>query len=146
MSVFKNYDPAQHVFVFNGILFTSFAEGTVLTVARTSRSFTTKVGAFGHVVRTRNRDKTGTFTATLLRAGAENALLSAMLEADELGLTVGAGVGPAMLKDLNGTTVAEASKAWIEGVPDVEVAVEHPNVQWVIACADLRVVVGGALL
>lgn len=142
----KTYDPQSVQLVFNGIQFRGFADGTFITVERLTDTFSDTVGAQGDVVRTRSRDRRGTVTATLQGASPTNDLLSAIAiddEDPEAG-DYAAGVGDLAVKDLNGTTLAFAQEAWIVKLPNAEFATEHTPRQWVIRCAKLQLLVGGA--
>jgi hypothetical protein len=145
MAEFKNYDPLRYVVIFKGVQIRGYASGTFVNIERAEDSFTEDVGSGGDVVRVRSHNKSGTCTLTLQAASPSNDQLSAILAADEAGVTVDAGVGALLVKDLNGTTVASASSAWIRKPPAVEQGNEATNREWVIACANLKLFVGGAI-
>jgi hypothetical protein len=146
VSYFKNHDPKRYVVVFGGHQVQGYASGTFVQVARESDSFSDEVGAGGDVVRSRTHDKRGSVTITLQAASPSNDVLSAFVIADELGVTVNAGVKPLLVKDLNGTTVATAAEAWVQKPAEIEGAAEHTNREWVIRCAQLNINVGGSIL
>lgn len=142
--VFRNYDPARHILVWKGIEFRGVADGTFFSAERAEDSFKVKAGAKGAVVRTRMHNRIGQVTATLLPTSPTNTLLSAVLAADEEGVTVDAGVGPLLLKDLNGATVLAAPNAWLRRMPKKDVGDEPQNVEWILDCDELRGPIGGA--
>lgn len=142
----RNYNPLQWTFSFGGVPIIGYAKGTFLKVERMTDRNSSDVGAGGDVVRVQSNDKRGRITITLQRASASNDYLSSIAQADELGLTANAGVKSAFVKDLNGTTSAGGSSAWIVKKPDVEGAVEASDVEWIIEVAQMEYFVGGQLV
>lgn len=136
----RTYDPRNVLASLGEVSLTGFADGTYIVVERTSEAFTKIVGAGGDVVRTRNRDRSGTVTVTLLASAPENDLLAGIAAEDEL---TGTGVRAMLVKELNGTTLASAQNAWIRKVPTVEYAKEHGTREWVIDVENLDLFVGG---
>ncbi len=145
MPDFKNYNPKQVTAVFGAIIMQGVNDGVFIKTVRNSDGYTVKVGAQGDVTRVRNLDKTGQVTITLLAESPTNDLLSFQANLDEASDGGGA-VAPLMIKDLNGTTLMIAENAWIMKMPEVEHAVDASSREWVIECADLKMVVGGSLV
>lgn len=141
----KTYDPKYYVVTFKGHQIQGPADGTFIKVSRMTDTVSSEAGAYGDVVRTRSHDRRGEVTITLLASSPSNDALSAFAAAGELGLEPDADVGPFMLKDINGTTVCLASEAWVRKPADVEGAKEHTPREWVLECAKLEMLVGGAL-
>ena len=143
MATFKNYDPDRVVLALFGIPITGYADGTFINVERDTETFTKSIGAQGDVVRVRSRDKSGTITVTLMSSSPANDLLSARMILDE---ETGLGYGPALVKELNGTTLVKAGNAWIEKPPSVEYGKEDGTREWKIVCANLEMFVGGLVV
>lgn len=141
----KNYDPKRQIVIFKGIQLRGFHAGTFIECERNSDTFTVESGADGEPVRTRSHDKTGTVKVTLQGASPSNDLLSAIMLAGEQGTTVDGDVGPIMVKDLNGTTVAIAAEAWIKKPANFTAASEHTPREWTFECGKLEILIGGAL-
>jgi hypothetical protein len=141
--IFRNYDPGLVVMVFHNITVQGYAADTFINAERMEDGFEMVVGANGDVTRVRNRNRTGSVTATLLQASPTNDLLSAVADEDEL---FGTGVGPLLVKDLNGTSLAQATEAWIRKVPAMPFAASAESREWIFDCAQLRLLVGGALV
>lgn len=139
----KNYDPKQVTLTFKGYLITGYAEGTFIQVARNEDSFETSVGADGKVTRVRKNDKSGTITVTLQAESPSNAVLSGFLLADELS---GTGYGNVQVKDLNKVGLCAAPNAWVQKPADVENGDTAGNREWTIACDELEISQGGAIL
>ena len=140
---FKNYDPARVVVTFKGILLVGLMDGTFVSAERTEDAFEMSVGVAGDVTRVRNRNRTGTVTATVMAESPVNDLLSAVAFADE---ATGLGYGSLMIKDLNGTTLVAAPQAWIRKLPVTEYADTASGREWTFDCAELQMLVGGAVV
>ncbi len=139
---FKNYDPARVTVTFKGVPLLGFGEGTFVSIERTEDAFSMKVGAQGDVTRSRKQDRTGSVTVMLQQASPTNDALSAIHAEDEL---FGTGYGALLVKDLNGTTIADSENAWIRKLPVGEYADEASDREWVFDCADLNFHVGGSV-
>lgn len=109
------------------------AEDGILKVTEADDAFKAKVGADGTVVRSQTGNQLFKATLKLLYTSAINAELSALHVADRLS-TNGTGVGPFLLKDNNGSTVFEATSAWITKWPDFEIGKEVGMLEWPIDC------------
>ena len=142
MSDFKNYDPALVMVTFAGIPIRGFTDGSSIKVERAEDAFSMKIGALGDQTRIKSRNRSGSVTVTLLGASPSNDELATRADLDELD---GSGSGPLLLKDLNGTTFAEAPNAWIKKKPDAEYGQEPGDREWIIDCGELIYYPGGAL-
>lgn len=143
MPSYKNYDPALVVCTFKGIRLTGYADGTFISAEREEDAFSKSVGAGGDVTRVRNRNRSGSVTVTLQASSPTNDLLSAIANEDEI---LGTGVGTLLVKNINGTTILEAENAWIRKMPTVEAAKDASSREWAFDCAELVMVIGGALV
>ncbi len=139
MSV-KTYDPSEILMSFLTSPIVGFADGTFVKVERDEAAFTKMTGADGEVARSRNKNKGGKITFTLAQWSPSNDILSAAALVDELS---GTGVGPAFVKDNQGTTLALAANAWVEKMATAEFGKEQGNREWVIDCASIEFFVGG---
>jgi hypothetical protein len=141
-----NYDPGRIQIIINGFLIAGYAPGSFVKVSRNKPSFTVKIGSDGLPVRTKSRDISGTITITLLQNSSSNDVLSGFVLTDEQ-VDGGTGaVGPALVNDLNGTTVYKSSQSWVQQPADGEFADEAGNREWTIACADLKMFSGGSVV
>lgn len=143
MADFRNYDPGKIVCSFKGVQILGFMDGTMVLGERSEDSFETAVGSQGDVARVRKRNKSGQVTFTLQQVSPTNALLSAIAELDE---EFGTGVGALFVKDLNGADLMVADNAWIQKPPNMENGDTLSSREWIIACAEIRLFSGGALL
>lgn len=128
--VLGTYDPTQQDVVFNGQLIDGFAPGTFITVARNEDGWSFQPSNSGGGARSRNPNRSGRFTFTLLAASPSNGILSALVTVDELS---GTGVGEVLVRDRS-TLAAECSaqNGWIVKYPDWTRAKETGEVTWII--------------
>lgn len=133
-------DPQQYLLTVGGNAITGYAPGTMISVSRANDSWKKTVGATGEVVRSRNRDRTGTITITLLQTSPSNLTLSALNRQDE---ARGTGIVPVQVKDALGVTLLFAAQAWVLKPADVTYGDEVESREWTLDCADLDMLVGG---
>lgn len=136
----KTYDPGLVVVSIGGNIISGFADGTFISVERTSDSFSKQVGADGEVTRVRSRDRSGSITLTLMASSLSNDILTALHKLDELS---GTGVVPFLLKDLAGTTLVAAQSCWIRKPANVEFGKELSNREWALDANPIVMTVGG---
>lgn len=135
-----NYHTDKVHLVWNGILIQGYAKDTFIEVERNEDSFTTYVGSLGDVCRTKNLNRTGKITVTLMASAPVNDLLSARCNLDE---DTGLEYGPIQVTDLSSTMRCDGAEAWIMKRPKVERAQESGTVQWVFEVAHLNLFEGG---
>lgn len=139
---FNNYSPDQVTISFNGINVTGFMDGTFIDVEHEEQAYTKHTGSLGDVTRTRNLNRTGKITITLMSGAPSNDLLQAMYQQDR---QFGTGVGAFLVKDLGGNMVCRAAYAWIMKAPKIERAKESSPCVWQLEAADLSIVAGSQL-
>jgi len=135
------YDPAKVVLNVAGVNLEDLADGTFVSVERTSETFVKSTGSDGITTRIKQNDKSGSITFTLQQSSPSNGVLSSIMVLDE---STGDGVVPVMVKDNLGYTVIVSAMAWIRKPPTVAYAKENQTREWVFDCANLDIVVGGA--
>ena len=141
---FKNYNPQLIIASFNGVVLQGFADGTHLRIERSEDVYSTVVGTGGDVTRVRNHNKTGMVTFTLMAESISNSQLQALQLVDE---ATGLGRGSLYIEDLNGTILVDAAQAWIMKSPDSEYSKESAgNREWRIQCAELSMLLSGAII
>jgi len=139
----KTYDPAKFHLSIGGVPISGYAPDTFISAERAENGFTTQVGASGEVTRTRNNNRTGTVTVTLMASSLSNDVLNAYAQLDELSST---GIFVLSGFEFNGTSSLLAENAWVEKLPQTQRAKELGQVEWVIACADLAINTGGLVI
>lgn len=130
----KNYSLDDIHVSFNGYLVN---RGLIsVSVAQENDAFDYTVGSGGEVARIRRVDFRAKVTVTLMGTSPDNAILSALHEADRRSPN-GLGVGVLYVQQGNDVFVAE--KAWLAKAPDRAFEAESiGNAEWVFQCADLK--------
>ncbi len=134
---FHIYDPNDVSLIAAGVpIEGGFADGTFIEVVQDSDDFVDVVGADGDVTRSKTNDRRATITITLGQGALGNQLLSAVSNLDKSS-SGGAGVGPFLLKDNQGTTIFSAEKSWVAKAPDAGFDKTAGSRAWKIRCAHL---------
>jgi len=143
MAALRIYDAQEMTCNFSGIpLESGLADGEFLRVENAEDAFMTVVGTDGEVTRSKSGNKMATVTVILMQSSSGNQALSTLHNLDiETGN--GAGVGPLLIRDRQGTAVYAASKAWIRKAPDASFDRTATSREWAIDCADLKRLDGG---
>jgi hypothetical protein len=136
------YSPDNVHIIWKGVPLTGFAKDTFVEIEREEDSFTTYVGSGGQVCRTKNLNRLGKITVTLMAVAPVNDILAALAQTDE---DTGFGSGPITVKDLGGTMLASGADAWVMKRPKIERAHESGTIQWVFVVASLQQFEGGSL-
>ncbi len=136
----KTYDPKEVQLIFGAAIINGFADGSFITVERTSDTWGKFVGSTGEVARAKTNDKSGRLTFQLIQTSASNDILSAFAITDEL---TNAGILPLLIKDNLGTTILAAAQAWIVKPANVEYARDIVNREWMIDCSSIDMFIGG---
>lgn len=137
----KDYDPAGIVMTIGNYIIEGYASGTFVSAERNEDSFTLSVGVDGEAARAKSNNRSGRVTFTLLQTSSSNDALTTLYIADE---AAGNGVGPLLVKDLNGTTLCAAETAWVMKPATIEFGQEIGEREWVIETGYLVLKPGGA--
>lgn len=118
-----------------------YGDGAAIKIEKADPDFTTKVGADGSVVRSKTGKQLYKVTITLLQTADGNEVLSAIRELD-VSTPNGAGIGPLLIKDRQGSSIFLAPRAWIVGPPPVEYNAEASNREWEFAAVASKNFIG----
>lgn len=133
---FKVYDANEVSIIFAGLLIDSgFDDGEFLRIEQEADDFIDKVGTDGEVTRSKTNDRRTTLTILLMQSSVGNALLSGLSNIDRLAGN-GAGVGPLLVRDKQGTFVFSAAECWISKPPNVSFDREATSREWTLRCAN----------
>jgi hypothetical protein len=125
-----NWDATQLLMVFMGIAVdTGFDENEFLDVEPEAELFGHKVGADGEVTRFRNNNRVVKITLKLMQTSIANTLMSALANLDQ-NTPGGAGIGPMLIQDLQGTSLFAAEFCWISKMPKRTFAREVQVREW----------------
>jgi len=139
----KIYDADQVSMVFMGIPISSgFADGVFLEIEQEEDDFAHKVGTDGETTRSKTNNRNADVKVHLMQSSDGNAQLSVINLAD-VSAPNGAGVGPMLVRDRQGTSLYTAAHCWIRKPPDVSFDREATDRVWTLHCADLVRVDGG---
>jgi hypothetical protein len=136
----KTWDLAACVIILMGLNIQSgFDEDDVLEIEPEAETFGHKVGADGETTFFRNNNRVNKVTLHLMQSSIANTLLSTLATKDENTIG-GAGMGPALIQDLQGTSIFEASNARITKRPTRMIGREVKTRSWEItAIIDVQV-------
>lgn len=136
----RKYDPANVIFNVGGRDTTGFASGTFIEVERAVDAFTTVVGSDGEATRVKSNNRSGTYKVTLQQSSPVNDYFSDLANQDEQS---GTGVRPILMKDANGTTIAQSKQGWVKKKPNSAFADTGENREWMFESANVDYTVGG---
>lgn len=133
-SQLKQFDPGQILFNWAGILISGFAEDSVLKVVKNKPDFNLKMGSTGEALAVRVRDNSGYIEFTLSQSSSSNDALSTKRKA---GLAGAGFTGPALVRDLNGTTAVSAEGCYLDNMPESEWGSEGKDRVWRLIVPDI---------
>jgi len=139
MSV-KSYDPGQVAVIVGGKIISGFSEGTMVKASRNDAAYSLKVGADGEGTRTRSRNTSGKLEFSLMQSSDSNDYLSSLALADEAS---NAGTVACLIKDGSGRSVWGALTAWVQKLPDADLAKEVQTRTWVLETDNITIFIGG---
>lgn len=127
----KQYDSKKVTIIWGSHIVSGIADGTFVTVTRTSDQWVHKAGSDGEEMRAKSNDGRGELTLTLMQTSSSNTFLQAQKTADDL---TGEGGLPLLIKDnsSDGTLVA-SEYAWVKKDPDMGRAREDTNTVWALS-------------
>jgi len=139
----KIYDADQVAIIIAGRpLLGGFADGEFVRIERESPAFDDVVGTDGEVSRSKTNDNRATVTVLLMQTSDSNAILSALHNQDKIA-TGGSGVGPLVIKDLQGTTLYASGECWVRSTPNASFDRTATSREWEIRVANLQDFTGG---
>lgn len=144
MADMKNYNSSQVQMVLAGIPITKgLAKGTFLRIEYNSDAYTYRPHTDGGGTRSATNDKSARITLILSQDSEVNDLLSALHNSDTASGGV-AGVGPIMIKDMNGRSLYTAMASWIVRRPNAEFGDESGTREWIFETHELNAFDGGS--
>ncbi|HEY6018999.1 MAG TPA: phage protein [Candidatus Paceibacterota bacterium] len=143
MAQLQNYHTDKVLASWQNVNITGYANDTFIEVERNEDSFTLYVGSLGEGCRTKNLNRSGKITITLMASSPINDLLAQAAQTDE---DSGLDYGPLSITDLNGNMVCFAAEAWVMKRPKIERAKEAGTVQWVFEAVVLELFEGGNVI
>ncbi|MEY4579823.1 MAG: hypothetical protein RL701_4526 [Pseudomonadota bacterium] len=121
-----------------GVDLDGYADGSYVTITRTTDAFSSVVGSNGSVVRSKNNDNRHRITIRLLQTSSSNDVLSAISNLDQ-SESNGAGIFNLSIRDIGtGRARYEAASAWIAKEPDVTYDRTAQPREWTLETDTLR--------
>lgn len=136
----RTYDPGQVDINADGVDVSGYAKGQFVKVQRNADQAALSVGADGESTVSLSQNRSGRVIVTLQQTSPLNDIFDAHAEALEART---GGFFPLMVKDGNGTFLANTKKAWIVKRPDSEFADEAGNREWIFESGNMFIKVGG---
>lgn len=131
----KQYDPAKVQVSIGGSIITGYAQGTFINLVRNVNNWAWQVSPDGQEgVRSKTNDRSALLTFTLAQTSLGNELLANAANEDEIS---GDRVYPVTITDLNGATLFESAKGWIEKPADASFAQDGQPRAWQIRLAEV---------
>lgn len=132
MSRVKTYDPKKVTVMYNGMVVTGFAEGSMVKCEKNEDNNTPHVGVLGEVSRAVNADNTGKITISLAGTSPWIGIFSRLASSNEL--------SSCTVIDMNDAGVnIGGSECWIIKSPDVNIGKEVEDQDIEIFVADYTV-------
>ncbi len=143
MGAVKEYDPDQVQILFNLVPLSGFAEDKMADIEEDGKLFELVQGVDGQTTRSKNLKRSALLTIHLLASSQLNAALS-LIVAQDLLTAGGAGVGPVLIRDGNGTSLFTSAAAWIEERPKKSYGTKSEANEWKLRVVDYVFFEGGS--
>jgi hypothetical protein len=140
----KIYNPDEVVMTIGPVILDSgFGEDTFIEIEQDTDDTEDVVGVDGEVTVSRTNDRRATVTFTLMQTSAGNDGLSTLsnLVRNAPGMT--GGIGPFLIKDLNGRALYTGQNSWVMAPPSITYGRKATERPWKIRVANLVRVDGG---
>lgn len=143
MPQFHEYSPDFVTIVYGGVLLTGYADNAFIEIEYEEDDFKKQTGSLGDVTRTRQLNRSGKITVTLMDAAPVNDQLMSLAAADRQS---GSGFKAFTFTDRSSNTTARATECWVMKLPKIGRAKESGTTVWVFEAAFLDLNVGGSVL
>ena len=140
-NVLAHYSPEDVTVLLGGFhQLSGFAEGTFLTVSKSSPTYITRESADGIVSRTHRNSQVYEISLILHQGSESNQTLTYTARLDEL---TNMGKFPLLIKDQLGSTMFFSMTSWIEAIPDASFSTDIETREWKIKCSQAVFNLGG---
>jgi hypothetical protein len=142
MAQLKTYSPEDITIIVEGVEIEGTAQD-FCTVSYEEDHFTYTSGSDGEGCRSKNPDRSGTITITLMQTSTSNSVLSAIAKTDDI---TGAAIFSILVKDNSpqATSLHTSDSAWIQKTSDAGYGKEAGDREWTIKCHRLESFIGGS--
>ena len=143
MADVSTYDPTKMTVIVGGVIVTGFADGDFVTAKRDEDLYTKKVGAGGHVARTKSGNKSGTIEITLLQSSPAVNELAALVALDNFLFDGDVLIPISILSPGDNAELVVSTQSWLKTPPEMTYGKEAGERKFVFDCADLKLSLGG---
>lgn len=133
---YRLFDSDGYFTSFAGIVASGFADGEWFSIERDTPAFSDVAGTDGEVTRSKTNDDRATIKLKLMQSSPVNDLLSALYNLDK-NTPKGAGIGPFLHRDTNGSTLFSAEACWISEEPPMKQDRTATEREWTFRVAKL---------
>ena len=113
------YDPNRVALIVRSVPIIGFGDGSSITVTADSDNYSTQYGTTGLYVRSKQLQRGGVLTFSLLPNSPSNIFLSNLLVEDE---TLNTGICPILIKDGSNAGTLVTGVGWVNRKPDLNLA------------------------
>ena len=143
MTTVTTYDPTKLSVIIGGVIVSGFIDGDYITAKRDEDLYTKRVGADGHVVRSRNGNKSGTIEVKLLQSSPSVNEIAALVALDNFMFDGDVLIPIAIVNPGDGAELVATTQAWLKTAPEMTFGKEVGERSFVFDCADLKLSLGG---
>lgn len=140
MAGVKTYNPKDVVVILGTEVISGFSEDDMITIKPVGDGITGYYGADGEVARSIDANNSLEVTITLAQTSDSN---NTLMNLHLLDKETGGGLAPLSIKDLSGTTIAQASQAWVSNIPEVKFGKTIDSNEWTILTGQASTYIGG---
>jgi hypothetical protein len=137
----KTYAAAEVKTTFGSHSVTGTNDGDFVNIEQITDGVTSQAGADGEVARSMSADRRARITITMQQTSSSNDFFSGAYLADQV--SGGRAPLPLTIRDLRGTTVFAAAKAWITKMPNAGFGKELGSREWILETDRADYFVGG---
>lgn len=139
----STYDPSKLTVIVGGVIVTGFSDGDFITAKRDEDLYMKRVGADGHVARSRNGNKSGAIEIKLLQSSPAVNELAALVALDNFLFDGDILIPISIVSPGNGAELIGANQAWLKTPPEMVFGKEVNERSFIFDCADLKMSLGG---
>ena len=143
MANVSTYDPTKLTVIVGGVIVSGFTDGDYITAKRDEDLYTKRVGADGHVARSRNGNKSGTIEIKLLQGSPAVSELSALVALDNFFFDGDILIPISIVSPGDGAELVSSSQSWLKTAPEMVFGKEVSERSFVFDCADLKLSLAG---
>jgi hypothetical protein len=143
MAQVSTYDPTKLTVIVGGVIVSGFIDGDFITAKRDEDLYMKRVGADGHVARSRNANKSGTIEITLLQSSPAVNEIAALVALDNFLFDGDILIPISVLSPGTNAELVASTQSWLKTPPEMVFSKEVGDRKFIFDCADLKMSLGG---